>query len=153
MRVKLVLGVVNIPYGHAYGEDTVDPNITTADVAKKLERRYDIMKTFYGANEAEIKQGYATAMGNMLLAAMVHNRPLRINQALNQATKGIPAKFHKFLDERQMDGLIDGVPTKRSLDGITHRRKKRKIVSGTRPSFEDSLLYRNSMKAWIDTNE
>jgi hypothetical protein len=152
MPVKLVLGVINIPYGHAYGEDTVDPNITTADVAKKLERRYEIMKTFYGSHEAEIKQGYATAMGNMLLGAMVHNRPLRINQALNQATKGIPVMFHKFLDEKQMDGMVDGVPTQRSLDGIIHRRKKRKYMPG-RPSFEDSLLYRNSMKAWIDTNE
>lgn len=150
MRVKLVLGVVNIPYGHAYGEDTADPNITTGDVAEKLEKRYKIMQTFYKAHETEINQGYANAMGNMLLAAMVHNRPLRINQALNQATTVITKKFHKFLDNREMDGLVDGVPTQRSLDGITHRRKKRKIVSGTRPSFEDSLLYRNSMKAWID---
>jgi hypothetical protein len=152
MSVKLVLGVVNIPYGHAYGEDTVDPNITTADVAKKLEKRYQIMQSFYKAHESEIKQGYATAIGNMLMGAMVHGRPLQINQALNQATKSIPKKFHDFLDNREMDGLADGVPTKRSLKGITHRRKKRKISVGTRPSFEDSLLYRNSMKAWTNND-
>ena len=71
MSVKLVLGVVNIPYGHAYGEDTVDPNTTTADVAKKLEKRYQIMRTFYKANEAEIKQDIAFAISNMLIGAMV----------------------------------------------------------------------------------
>jgi hypothetical protein len=150
MPDKLALGVIDIPYGHAYGEDTVDPNITTFEVAAKLEKRYKIMSTFYQAHKVEINQDIADAYG-VMVKNIFKGRPLGKMQALGQATTRIPAMFHKFIDTRQMDGQ-PGVPTQRSIDGITHRKKKRYVEPG-RPSFRDSMLYRNSMKAWITEDE
>jgi len=157
MPDKLALGVVDIPYGHAYGE-AVDPNITTFEVAVKLEKRYKIMATFYQAHKVEINQDIADAYG-VMVSNIFKGRPLGKMQAMGQATTRIPAMFHKFLDTKQMDGTMPGIPTLRSLEGISHRKKKRVHtkkrggVAIPRPSFEDSLIYRNSMKAWIIEDE
>jgi hypothetical protein len=156
MADKLVLGVIDMPYGHAYGEDTIDPNITTHQVAVKLEKRYRIMHSFYEAHKVEISQDIADAYGAMI-SNLFNGRPLRKDQAMGQATSRIPALFHKFLDTKQLDGTMPGIPTKRSLEGISHRKKKRvhhkKGQVIVRPSFEDSLLYRNSFKAWMTEDE
>jgi hypothetical protein len=150
-NVKLIFGVLDIEYGFAYGEDTIDPNITTGQVATELEFRYEVLKTFYELHEKEIReiieetiQGFIVFVGQ---TGLKKDKRIYLDR--------ITPLFHSFLDNQEMDGIVDGVPTKRSLDGITHRRKKRVIKTKKgkvipRPSFEDSLLYRNSFKCWLE---
>jgi hypothetical protein len=146
MSVKLNLGVIDIPYGHAYGEDTVDPNITTGEVAQSLEERYRIMETFYSDHKEEITDSMAAEYAG-ILNDLFHGARVNPDRAIAGIGDDIKPLFHAFLDNKEMDGK-SGVPTLASILGIQHRRKKVKYNPG-RPSFEDSLMYRNSFKAWI----
>jgi hypothetical protein len=53
---------------------------------------------------------------------------------------------------KEMDRLgYPGVPTKASLDGVSHRFKNKRGAPG-RPSFSDTGLYEDSFVAWIDAD-
>jgi hypothetical protein len=150
-KATLIFGVLDIEYGFAYGEDTIDPNITTGDVATELEFKYRIFQTFYEMYKQEIKQIIEESIAGFVL--MVSRRGLKQDKRISLSR--VKPLFHDFLDNKRMDGLVDGVPTERSLQGISHRKKKRVIktkkgVVVPRPSFEDSLLYRNSFKCWLE---
>jgi hypothetical protein len=63
----------------------------------------------------------------------------------------IEAAFRQFLEQQEMDGRVDGVPTKASLKGVSHRLKRPNAKDNpTRPSFIDTGLYSASMKAWTE---
>lgn len=63
----------------------------------------------------------------------------------------IDNEFRQFLDRREMDGHIQGVPTQASLDGVNHRFKRPYVKANPdRPSFIDTGLYQSSFKSWVD---
>lgn len=155
-KVKLVFGVKDITYGWAYGEDTADPNTTTGDVAEKLEQHYKIFKFFYWYYQDEIDKMAKQSISDFL-AGILRGTVKVSNKKTIYLDDAVPL-FHAMLDTKVMDGER-GIPTKRSLQGIIHRRKKRKVFTKgkgkhktvvARPSFEDSLLYRNSFKCWLE---
>ena len=61
------------------------------------------------------------------------------------------ALFRTFLEQKDMDGLVGGVPTAASLAGVSHRFKRRKGTPG-RPSFVDTGQFSAAFKMWADRN-
>ena len=119
---------------------------TTGDVAAILEEKYGIMQFFFDHHAADIAQvlegQMQGALDNLLMGAPVPDNPLA------GAESRIQALFNAFLDAREMDNQVEGVPTKAAEEGKSSRFKKKK--GSPRPSFIDSGLYEASFKAWIE---
>lgn len=161
--MKLHLGVVDIPYGDASkkGAAKSDRSITTGDVAEILEDNYGIMEYFYNIHKNEIDEWILDSFENAIESIDAGGN-LSFD-AFGRAAQKIQARFDDFLSNKEMDGLIPGVPTQASLDNVSHRFKKRvatrkrpkkkKVKAGPRPSFIDTGLYQNTFRAWIDDGE
>jgi len=134
----LHLGVIDIPYS--------DEDISTGDVAEILESQYHVMQTFYDFHQTEISEymadSVAGALENIMSGAPAGQNPF------GTAENNIQERFVDFLNMQEMDGL-KGIPTKASLEGVSHRKKSKKN-GAPRPSFVDTHQYRDSMVAWID---
>ena len=154
--MQLNLGVIDIPYAEIPDSGPVE---MTGEVAQKLERNYGVMQFFFDQHAdfvaLELEDSFAGALANALMGA-----PKRADSALfNQACSKIETKFKYFIDNKEMDGKAGGVPTKASLEGVSHRfkYKNRKRASKSRvrnnpvrPSFQDTGLYEASFKAWVE---
>jgi hypothetical protein len=65
-------------------------------------------------------------------------------------TSEIEDMFRKFLDRKEMDGKVAGVPTAASLAGVNHRLKRPYAKKNApRPSFIDTGLLQSSVKIWL----
>jgi hypothetical protein len=135
--VKLLLGVIDIPYAD-------EPGTTTGDVATILEGKYQIMEKFYdrhGDDMAdELADGFAGALEN-IMAGGPPNLPFQSGMPKTERA------FRTFLDLEEIKG--DGIPTQAALDGVSKRFKRNH--GPRRPSFIDSGLYQASMKAWLES--
>lgn len=171
----LNLGVVDIPYGktpaaprrikirrtvykNARGAEFVRTEEfsspasgaeTTGDVAEWLEARYHVMEVFYTFHEKEIGEAITnTMLGELENAAL--GAPAG-NNAMAEATSQIETLFKKFISNQEMDGTQPGVPTEAARKGINHRLAHPYAKGNpSRPSFRDTGLYEQSMKAWVD---
>lgn len=165
---KLVLGVVDVPYAYAQRSPAqvrvfryrqrekskrrapgTASGITTGDVAQILEARYGVMSMFVQMHEKDIDDAAAKAMEgkleNLLMGGAI-SEELFSEGELSE----IEDAFRKFLDAREMDGRVPGVPTKASLEGISHRFKHPHAKRGSRASFVDTGLYSAAMRAWTE---
>lgn len=143
--MKLAFGVIDIMYAFSYGEDTVDPTITTGDVAEILEEKYGIMSCFFEMYEEQINAIIIDTITDAFTDAF-DGLPVDLPTLLTASLPEIHVLFEEFILTKKMDGKVDGVPTKRSIDGINHRKKLRSI-DPYRPSFLDSRLYMSSFRA------
>jgi len=137
--LRLRLGVYDASYAHEHG-------MTTGDVAEILEDKYHVMGTFVEFHGQELADAAADSIGgqleNMLLGAPVSSNPFA------EAESRIEALFRKFLDAKEMDNRVPGVPTQAALDGVNHRFKRPyRKKNPARPSFIDSGTYQASMAA------
>lgn len=165
MSLILHLGVVDMPYsgkmaasvaehfsalqrGKPLSRSAASASVTTGQVAEFLEAKYHVMETFYTAHSVEIGDAIADSLaGAFESAQMGAPRSLNIFGKAEGRTKRL---FSKFLESKEMDHLgIPGVPTRASLEGVSHRFKGRR-AKGPRPSFIDTGLYETSFAAWID---
>ena len=138
--MKLVLGVIDVPYE--------DSTITTGEVAERLESTYEIMGTFAASREQAIADSLADTMAGAL-ENLLAGAPLSSN-VFGTTENFIQEEFHNFLDNREMDGRA-GIPTLAATLGLSSRKKSGR--RGTpRASFEDTMLYRDSMVAEVITN-
>lgn len=121
------------------------PVVTTGMVAEILEDKYQVMETFYNFHEKEIiselEEGLTGAIESMLMGSPV------VGRAFDTGCSEIEKMFNTFLDSKEMDNKVDGVPTQASLLGISHRFKLKR--GPPRPSFIDTGLYQNSFKCWV----
>jgi hypothetical protein len=136
----LHLGVVDLKYD--------EKDVSTGDVAGWLEDKYHIMELFFEENReaiAEDMHGAAVvALERLYSGAPVSENPLA------SGMDGIKKRFDDFITLQQVEKLgIPGVPTQAALDGVSHR-KKSKRVGKRRPSFFDTGLYVQSFLAWLD---
>ena len=150
--MKLILGVVETNYTDS------KESVNTGDVATMLEDKYHVMETFYEMHNLDIiaalENGIAGAIENTLAGKKGKS------DILLGAYGNIENEFHKYLDNEEMRGAVDGVPTAAALAGISSRFKKKKnnvyrkgktIATGVRrPSFIDSGLYRHLFKVWVE---
>ena len=137
----LHLGVTEMPYAHG--------GKTTGDVAEILEDKYHIFEHFWQLHQAPIVGQMSAAIVGAFESVMTGAVPP--NDPHAAATTEIEKMFNVFLDQREMDSLgYPGIPTAASLAGVNHRlkhpyRKRNK----SRPSFVDTGLLENSMRAWV----
>ena len=148
----LHLGVVDVPYGH---QDPArpgrkpgnTPNETTGDVAQILEDKYGIMQTFWDLHGQEVADamtaGLLGELESELMGAPAGRDP--VAGAMDLAKQ----IFSRFLESKEMDGVVGGVPTQASLNGTSHRFKNKKGAPG-RPSFVDTGLFESSFRAWVE---
>ena len=150
--MKLALGVIDIPYGHAHGNGKDNPNITTGDVAEILEANYGIMGKFFELHEDEITGKVADVFSGMI-EDQIMERPINFGELVDLSS--LKSVFQSMIIDQELDGIVGGVPTKASMDrSVNHRKKKgvnldRKGKGVSRPSFYDTHLYADSFKAWI----
>lgn len=151
--MKLVLGVKDIPYGHAHGDGKDNPNITTGDVAEILEANYGIMGHFFDLHEAEIVDSVAGVFAGLMDDHMAGIAPKV--EVLGNLGRLKPI-FQNMIIDQELDGVADGVPTKASLGRSVNHRKKKGVNTDSkgdgvaRPSFYDTHLYADSFQAWIE---
>jgi hypothetical protein len=164
--MKLVLGVVVLPYAHDTPTQKVshakpgkrnkphkaksfgsDKQVTTGDVAEWLEDEYHIMDTFVEQQMPVITMEFEKAISGAIVNLSLGAPPTAF--PLESAMENLQQEFRTFLDENEVEAAgVAGVPTKAAQRGVNHRLK---ISRGSpRPSFIDTGLYQNSMKAWIE---
>ena len=163
--MKLVLGVVDIPYTAAVAGQAarterwksgkkpwqnLASQVQTGDVAEILEARYGVMQHFWEAHGEECAADLADVlMGkieNVLMGA-----PEQDASVVEGDLGRIEERFRAMLDNRELDGRVEGVPTQAALRGINHRLAHPYARGNSaRPSFIDTGAYQNSMRAWIE---
>lgn len=139
----LYLGVVDVPYAAEA--------ITTGEVAQILEDNYGVMQTFVDTiGQDSIAKVLERSVVNAVEAMVMGSNSASIN--LTAEGEGeIEGAFRQFLEQQDMDGRVDGVPTKASLAGVSHRFKKpTAAANSSRPSFIDTGRFSASFRAWTD---
>ena len=120
------------------GYQTVAPEITAGQWAA----------TVFGA--ATTPQDIADALCNSLAGAMESALMGHVPaNPLATAEGQIETLFRDFLDKKQMDNLVNGVPTEAAKAGVNHRFKSGHGPEN-RPSFIDTGLYQSAFKVWSD---
>lgn len=128
-----------------------DGDKTTGDVAQILEDKYGVMQTYVDTlGQDTIAKALENSVVNAVESMLMGSNSASIN--LTAEGEGeIEAAFRQFLEQQDMDGRVDGVPTKASLKGTNHRFKHPYAQDNpSRPSFIDTGLYSASMKAWTE---
>jgi hypothetical protein len=138
----LHLGVTDdLPYAHG--------GKSVFDVASILEFRYGIMQFFFDTHQQEIVDELGDAIVGSFESAL-QGAPVS-PQPYAAASSEIEKMFNLFLDRKEMDNKVAGVPTAASLGGVSVRfKQKQKKSRGARPSFVNSGLYENSFRVWVD---
>lgn len=155
MTITFNLGVTNKPYPyttrlrHVAGKRRrVTAPKTTVEVMEILEAKYGVIDAFYTSKKPVIDK----ICLRYLKADLDHQ--MRGGDASKNPLAGamveIEELFVKFIEKRQVEKLgIPGVPTQAALQGVQHKRG-RKTFGARRPSFDDTGLYKNSFRAWVD---
>lgn len=125
------------------------PRRTAEDVGAILEWKYGIVGTFIDIYDEEINDIVTETFENFVVDALSEVRkPIsaRMVKFMGPKTKNIEKLFRGFLDQEEMNGMVEGVPTK-----ISHgKKRKRGRSTPARPSFERSGIYRASFRCWAD---
>ena len=162
--VKLVLGVIDIPYRDPQQapkkvrkdgkpsktrRKTAAIDKTTGDIAEILEDKYEIMQHFFDAHKQDIATQFEEAVAGAL-DNVLNGLPVA-RDMFAPATDEIGDMMKTFLSSREAERVgIPGTPTESALRGVNHRLKHPYAKANPRrPSFIDTGQYRASMKAWM----
>jgi hypothetical protein len=151
----LHLGVIDQPYrewklnkaGTRRVKGKILP-ITTFDVAKILEKKYEVMGTYYRVHQKDIADSLAKSVTGAIQALVVGQRI----DPFGAATQKMQSGFKDFIASREAERVgIPGTPTMAALLGVNHRlRHPYAAGNPRRPSFLDTGLYMSSFRAWVD---
>lgn len=136
--MKLNIGVIDVPYN--YGEN---PEKTTYEVAQDLEDRYRLFTHFFNMHRDEIIAEIGSEIAHSIINQIEHGVESNANFDLEE-TKLL---FNKFLEDQELDGKVEGVPTLASRLGVNSRLKKKR--GNPRPSFIDGGLLKSTFHAWV----
>ena len=164
--MKLVFGVVDVPYENSYAPrgrrspapgsklpaKTAGPRsgVTTGDVAEFLEHRYHVCEKFFELHEDEVVAAITEAMEDKLEVLMLGGPSSDV--LLSEGDLGkVEQMFRKMLDDRELDNKVAGVPTQAARAGVNHRlAHPYASTNPERPSFIDVGLYQSMFRAWIE---
>ena len=139
------LGVLDFPYA--------EDGKTTGDVAEILEEKYGVFTHFWEVHGPAIVESIAEVQSSAIEAAVASEDPAASTAELRTGYLGVSeeakALFTTFLTMKELDGLAEGVPTKASLEGVSHRFKNKKGAPG-RPSLVDTGTFLASMGVEIE---
>lgn len=183
--MKLHLGVLDIP--HSTGSDSED-YVTTGDVAVILEDRYHIIELYVEEIGHEhiaraFEESAKTAIEDIFsgkqtgAAEYMAGGSSEMFALTGDATQEIEDSFRIFIDQKELDFVMPGVPTFASTGGeisvteysvdkagnpkvrtvrrqrgaVNHRLKHPYAKDNPpRPSFRDTGLYQASFRAWVE---
>jgi hypothetical protein len=147
---KLVLGVDEVPYSHSAnlgktktGKTRVS---TTFEVAEILEEKYGVMAFFWNKYKEDLLPILEQNLADEFNAVMDGKTPG--SDAFAASSNAIDARFQHFLDSKEMDHQVPGVPTAASLGGKSLRFKRKR--GPVRPSFIDTGLYESHFRSWVE---
>ena len=145
------LGIQELPYSlvdttPVGNSDKSKSDMTTGDVAEILEENYGVMEHFWERHEEDAVNAISDSLSSAF-EAQLDGAPFNVS-ALEQGAKEVENLFKKFLENREMDGLVGGVPTLAAIKGISHRPKSVRKTPWV--SFIDSGLYESSFRCWVD---
>lgn len=151
--VKLVMGVIDIPYANAPRDPDTKAKSgtqTTGDVAGWLEEKYGLMQHFYDAHQTDIAADFENALAGALETVLMGGPAPR--DVFAGATSKVEERFKTFLSSKEAERVgMAGVPTQAALNGVNHRLKHPYRKSNPRrPSFIDTGMFQASMKAWTE---
>lgn len=164
--ITLHLGVLDIPYSNYQAPQKVPKakkgkqnkpikpksdaaTKTTGEIAEILEDKYGVLDTFVYARLPDIAAALEESIAGELETLLMGGRPG--GNPFQSAESSITAMMKKFISAQEIEHMgIEGVPTKAALTGVNHRlnhpyAKK----NGRRPSFMDTTLYWQSLRAWF----
>lgn len=139
-RTTLHFGVLVQPY-RARG-------LSTGDVAGFLEAKYGIMNAFYRVKGDKIGDFMANSVAGALESLMMGETI----DPWAHGTQMIENEFREFISSKEAEKVgIPGTPTQAALRGVNHRLKHPYAKKNPRrPSFNDTGLYMNSFRAWME---
>lgn len=144
--MRLVLGVVDLPYVEAKKPGEKGTPTTTGKVAAILEAKYSVMGHFSELHGPDIAELLAINL-NETLDALLMGAPASIDP-FGSAMSGIQNLFVTYIDDEEIAQTGQpGVPTKAALNGVSSRFKEQK--GDRRASFYDTGLYESAFRAWI----
>lgn len=138
-RTKLPKGA-RIAKGYGEGKNS-------AEVAKELEERYELVDTFYLGIEEDLAFALEEFYEEEIETIMMEKPPKKIPS--DKMTKKIEREFRQYLQKEE-----HGIHTLAAQRGVSHllpqpySRKNR-----PRPSFIDTGLYMQSFRAWVEEDE
>jgi hypothetical protein len=123
--------------------------VTTEEVADALEERYHILEHFLEMEHDGIMSDFHQNFHLEIDTALSGRKPPKRRWGRFEAR--VTRRFKDFIHARSLDGVEYGVPTQRSLKGVNRRLSHPYQKNNpSRPSFIDTGLYVNSMKAWVE---
>jgi hypothetical protein len=143
VELKLHLGVLDVPY--------TDASKSTGDVAEILEAKYHVIELFYEELGADHVQEALEHSADIAIKDLFSGAPAASVDLTFEATEELRTAFAIFVDQKELDGVVPGVPTAASLKGVNHRLKHPYAAANPeRPSFKDTGLYQSSFRAWVE---
>ena len=159
--MKLHLGFESLPYtmkssrtravvgkgariAKGYGEGK-----TSADVAKELEEKYNLVETFWGPVEDQVVELIEEAYIADIEAVLMEQKPPKKKAFGDKLTKKIEEAFRRYLDREE-----HGIKTTAAARGVSHllpQPYSRK--NPPRESFIDTGLYRASFRVWLEEED
>lgn len=156
--IRIHFGVTDLPYSHGdLGKSSTGRQraSTTGDVAEILEGKYGVMEFFWNNHKNEIIDALSDSLSGALETALMGGPVKDLRHGMQAGASEVERLFQVMIDSKEMDHKIDGVPTQASLDGVSHRFKKKRHLNKARqrtirPSFYDTGLYQSSFRCWGD---
>jgi hypothetical protein len=122
----------------------------TADqISDYLEDKYNITDIFWQLHEDDILGLIESIAAERLQKVMDGTLKIKDTSMARMAKPAFPKieqMFRQFIDMREMDGIIPGVPTQASIIGKSRWFGK----NPGRPSFKDTGIYRASFRCWAE---
>jgi hypothetical protein len=159
--IKLHMGFINTPYTN---ETSTAPmrsskleerrkrkrgfsrTMTAEKLANILENKYNIVTVFNEVHEEDIKKlienGFKEVAEHMIATRKTGETTHQMKNLMKPYTTQIERMFRNFLDNEEMNGLVEGVPTAVSVTGRRGRRPG--------PSFIRTGIYKASFRAWVE---
>jgi hypothetical protein len=124
---------------------------TTEQVSGYLENKYHILDMFWKKHEDDIEQLVSDIYEERLQQVMEGKLRIPEDNFARLARPAVPKierMFRSFLDNREMDGMVSGVPVKAAIKGkksaLIHRKPGRQ-------SFINTGLYRAAFRATVES--
>ncbi len=139
--MRLSLGVLDIVYADPEDEEEV----TTFEVAKKLEVRYQVMGVFVDDKMEAIKQIVIdSVLGEIESMKMGKPKPTLAGRTMGR----VEELFRDYLDADEWQ-RITGKTIMSARLGLSRRKEP---TGEPRPAFIDTGLYQSTFRAWLNVD-
>jgi hypothetical protein len=126
--------------------------MTAIKVAGILEGKYNIVETFseiYGEEIQNLLHDQFRETAKQIIIERGGRTTASLKNLMKPATRQIELMFRSFLNNEEMNGMVEGVPTDAAKGGKLRGRGKITRKGLQRASFINTGIYRASFRAWV----